>query len=607
MKNEFHLNNLNFIYDKSHFRKLLTCGGTELIRGVYPAVRDRNWGTVPFQITDEKILKYDEAVHFSNLLEFNDKKIVFHAKTEIILYKSGNLDFIFDGLAGCSFLKNRIGWNILLPIEGLAGCLANVKHNDGSQSDGLFPVSISPNQPILDIASMHWTDSSGNHIKLRFDGDIFEMEDQRNWTDASYKIYSTPLSLPYPVTMNKGDRIYQKIEMQINATINKAEIYDRNRIHITGLEKVYKLPLIGLQASSEKGLLDLKECETLQSLGIDFSGFQCDLLSAGWKKDLENHFSNCARMNCKASVSFLIDKRYKDSSDLLKVLSVHRHQIDAVEAFDKTSFISAGQHIESFFKTIAQNFPAAEISGGTYAYYAELNRAQSIPSSITNICFSICPQVHSFDDLSLVESLKAQYYAVRDAKEKFNKPVVINALTLKQRMNFVATSKKKTKKGNARETDLRQPAEFNAVWTLGAIKNLIFSGAAKINLFETAGQRGLMQTSQPLPGFGEFPETPLLKYPVFYLIREICSLKNGHFSPIESDNEEMIDGFLYKNEIEEQLWLWNYSEKAQEIHINSELAFRSASILDLSTGKWLTVKGLTSLNGRKIYRYLQRK
>ena len=33
---------------------------------------------------------------------------------------------------------------------------------------------------------------------VAFDGDIFEMEDQRNWTDASYKIYSTPLRLPFP-------------------------------------------------------------------------------------------------------------------------------------------------------------------------------------------------------------------------------------------------------------------------------------------------------------------------------------------------------------------------------------------------------------------------
>lgn len=29
-----------------------------------------------------------------------------------------------------------------------------------------------------------------------FEGDVFEMEDQRNWTDASYKTYCTPWGCP---------------------------------------------------------------------------------------------------------------------------------------------------------------------------------------------------------------------------------------------------------------------------------------------------------------------------------------------------------------------------------------------------------------------------
>ena len=39
---------------------------------------------------------------------------------------------------------------------------------------------------------------------IRFEGDLWEMEDQRNWTDASYKTYSTPLRLPYPVEIQRG-------------------------------------------------------------------------------------------------------------------------------------------------------------------------------------------------------------------------------------------------------------------------------------------------------------------------------------------------------------------------------------------------------------------
>ena len=38
----------------------------------------------------------------------------------------------------------------------------------------------------------------------RMEGDAFEMEDQRNWIDASYKTYVRPLALPWPYTIATG-------------------------------------------------------------------------------------------------------------------------------------------------------------------------------------------------------------------------------------------------------------------------------------------------------------------------------------------------------------------------------------------------------------------
>ena len=36
------------------------------------------------------------------------------------------------------------------------------------------------------------------------EGDTFEMEDQRNWSDASYKTYVRPLALPWPYVLPAG-------------------------------------------------------------------------------------------------------------------------------------------------------------------------------------------------------------------------------------------------------------------------------------------------------------------------------------------------------------------------------------------------------------------
>src|SRR5680860_1556216 len=66
----------------------------------------------------------------------------------------------------------------------------------------------------MEIRNMYCVPRKGCRAKLSFEGDIFETEDQRNWTDASFKTYSTPLSNPFPVLIKAGDLVTQKITFQ---------------------------------------------------------------------------------------------------------------------------------------------------------------------------------------------------------------------------------------------------------------------------------------------------------------------------------------------------------------------------------------------------------
>nr|WP_272209756.1 hypothetical protein [Marinicella sp. W31]MDC2875583.1 hypothetical protein [Marinicella sp. W31] len=50
----------------------------------------------------------------------------------------------------------------------------------------------------------------------RFSGEVFEMEDQRNWSDASYKTYCRPLSLPVPMRLEAGERIEQEVTIMLS-------------------------------------------------------------------------------------------------------------------------------------------------------------------------------------------------------------------------------------------------------------------------------------------------------------------------------------------------------------------------------------------------------
>ena len=46
------------------------------------------------------------------------------------------------------------------------------------------------------------------------------MEDQRNWTDASYKTYVRPLALPWGYTLAKGSRHEQSVRLSFAGRID---------------------------------------------------------------------------------------------------------------------------------------------------------------------------------------------------------------------------------------------------------------------------------------------------------------------------------------------------------------------------------------------------
>ena len=59
----------------------------------------------------------------------------------------------------------------------------------------------------MDIRALTHEPLPGVRVACRMEGDAFEMEDQRNWLDASYKTYVRPLALPWPYTIGKGEQL----------------------------------------------------------------------------------------------------------------------------------------------------------------------------------------------------------------------------------------------------------------------------------------------------------------------------------------------------------------------------------------------------------------
>ena len=101
-----------------------------------------------------------------------------------------------EGEGLTDFETNRTGFVVLHPIEGVAGEGVTIERVDGTVDEGRFPALIDPVQPMMELRALTHRPAPGLSVECRMEGDTFEMEDQRNWTDASYKTYVRPLALP---------------------------------------------------------------------------------------------------------------------------------------------------------------------------------------------------------------------------------------------------------------------------------------------------------------------------------------------------------------------------------------------------------------------------
>src|SRR5690606_29169833 len=115
-------------------------------------------------------------------------------KATIAGQPDGSLTYDFDGAAQVDMKTNRTGLCVLHPIPQCAGKPVRVEHVDGLVEEGVSPELISPHQPFFQVRRLSHEVRPGVRITVTMEGDVFEMEDQRNWTDASFKTSGGPLS-----------------------------------------------------------------------------------------------------------------------------------------------------------------------------------------------------------------------------------------------------------------------------------------------------------------------------------------------------------------------------------------------------------------------------
>ena len=519
---------LTALLDGSFLREV-RWDGQEVLRGIYGAVRDHNWGTVAPRYSRYDVAQEDGAfaVHFT--AEHQEGEIDFVWDGEIAATADGELRYRFDGRARSAFRRNRIGLCLLHPMD-LAGQAVEVETPQG-MFRGTFPEAISPHQPFFDLVAIRQRAGEAQ-LEVRFDGDLFEMEDQRNWTDASYKTYSTPLRLPYPVDVAPGDRVRQSITLRhLSQTPASPGAPARAAappgaplaVRLTATA-VGALPPLGLGLASDGRPLAPEEVARLRRLRLAHLHVPLDLSltaapagapGASWRATLQRGAAEGAALGAALHLEVVAG----EAGDGLDALATALRDLPAapdgrppvarVAVYPGGGAVSDAPTLRAARRALGEaGVPA--VGGGTRADFVMLNRAAAageLPLSLLDdVAFAINPQVHAFDDRSLVETLACQGVVLANARRiAAGRPVVAGPVTLRQRLNPAATGPSDPAADLAARIDPRQGTPFAAGWTLGSIRHLATAGAAALTYFETAGPLGVAaRDGAPFPLYDLF-------------------------------------------------------------------------------------------------------
>lgn len=473
--------------------------GARVLRSVRAVVRDRDWNTVVLVV--ERIQEHDASLTLHVRSRGHGSSFV---GTVHVDAAGDTLSVHCDLEATQPVETNRTGLVVLHPPT-LAGTALSVTHSDGSVESTAFPRAISAHQPVLDIGALRWT-HAGVAVEVAFSGDVFEMEDQRNWTDASFKTYSRPLALPFPVQLAAGARITQAVRIAarpLPPVESPAPQPDAIALITAG-----RFPQIAVGAATGADPApERRTDDTPDSLTVLV---ELDLGWSGWPAALERAARSGARLDVRLLLPSDPNARPATVDALGHAVAALAHSdVARIGAFwlDGPAAQLADPEAAALLRAAltgrSNRGRATPVIGGVRTHFTQLNRERHrLDDTVDGVAFSLTPLFHSTGTVQLIESLGIQRLVASQAVVlAAGVPVHIGPVTLHPRVNDVATTPAPSPPTSdlARgygaaliaPEDARQGSVEMAAWTVASAAALAVPGVASLAFFEEWGPRGI--------------------------------------------------------------------------------------------------------------------
>jgi hypothetical protein len=545
-------------------------GEDPVVLRLYAAIRDRNWNTIEPRFTSYELEQSNDGFSVRFTAENVSGEVDFAWQGAITGTSDGVIVATMDGVARRDFQRNRIGWCVLHPME-VAGTAATTETPDGTV-EGVFPERIAPHQPFFDMQSISHETPSGGQVTIRLEGDLWEMEDQRNWTDASYKTYSTPLRIPYPVQLREGDRVRQTVTIIGSGAASPAKA-EAGPIRVAvDPSRAKVLPGIGLGVANHGAPLADADIALLKEVQPDHLFVSLDLTSDGWRDALTQAASEARALNATLAIEAIAGAEGEGLKELAEAAAHAGVSVSRVLVFAEGSLDTTGPVLDGARKVFATAGVDAPVGGGTRGYFTELNRAAgTLPLNRMDVVgYTINAQVHAFDNASLTETLAAQPETVRSARAFIgDRTLAVGPITLKPPFNPNATGPEpKPAPGELpAAVDARQPSLFTAGWLVGSLNALGNAEVDALTYFETTGWRGVIERRDHPLRVSKFHSWPGMVFPIYHVLADVAEFRGGDIMPVELGDGLRVQALALRSGNRVRVLLANMTDVAIDVSL----------------------------------------
>ena len=367
--------------------------GRQILRRIFVTVRDGDWQEVApirWEIDERGSTTHILARHRSDRVDFE-----WEGKLQVS-EDLRELNFDFAGKVVRDMDVCRLGLIVLHPVELIVGARLTAMGPQGAQQ-----VSVSRRihpQPMVDgvpgamtepFSSLFIEREDFGRLELHFFGELFEMEDQRNWGDASFKTYCTPLRLGFPRRVTAGTTISHRVDVRYTPPLSGASVRAAAppAPSLRPVHGVSRFPELGREWRGSASLDELN-AQRWQHVHVDMtdSPFAATLAAL-----LESVTSP------KLQVALRVADGETIPTEFLAAVARYPARFARLLIYGPSTSPPSRLTLERCRQAIAAVSGSVPVWAATSGYFVEFNRAIPFDLPVDGIAFPLTATVHSDD------------------------------------------------------------------------------------------------------------------------------------------------------------------------------------------------------------------